>query len=461
MGTISENEVVSARELITPNRFDVCAKHAYARLRELSPGLEWGTKVYDNHVLALNQVIGNGKYRSSNFLTAFGDILDSIKVHGFDPSQSVIPINDNGDLCDGAHRTAACLLYNVMPTIERYKAPQHGCLYTWEFFKRHGLEENVLDYMALEYCRLRDDCFLAIIWPSAVGHVKSIERRLADECTIVYRKEVPVTGSHAPKNIISQVYPKTSWLGRAKDRYRGRNIKERERFIGARYLYVYLLQSESSENVIRAKEKARAEIGLGKHSLHTTNDYLDTVMMTRIFFNTNSINFVNHATLIDSPIFHERLIEYAAAVGAREDFAIHGSAVMEAFGIRNADDLDYISRSGQLLSCGDPKISLGNEKVKHGEFTMDDLLFDPRRHFYFYGVKFVNLEVTERMKATRKMKKDKRDIELIRCWRQSSICWKFYQASRVLRYFFPGYKRWIFQSKAREAMRQLRKKLID
>ena len=454
-------EIGVARDLVTPNRFDVCAKHAYARLREIAPALRWGRLVYEKHILALNQAVeGDGeKIGIDRFFASFDAVLDSIKSRGFDNSQSAVPIDGRFVLAGGAHRAAACLLYGANPVISR--VPCADFRLTWGFFAKRGLEQDVLDYMALEYCRLRDDCLLAVVYPCAVAQIEAIESILAEKCKIVCRKKILATGRYAPQNIIRQIYPNASWLGRAKDGFKGASEKARVCFAGPRYFYALLLQAESLADAAATKEKARAKAGLSNHSLHITDDHTETVAIARMFFNANSIFFFNHATPINSPVFHERLIEYAAAVGAREDFAVHGSAVMEAFGIREADDLDYLSRGSEALQTADSKISLGNEKAEHGDYSLDELLFDPRRYFYFYGVKFVDLPLVERMKVLRGDKKDARDVALIKSWRRFDAWWKLHQAAQRMRGIFPKYKRRMLRRKIKNWLRAKSTAAID
>ena len=87
-------KTISAYDLITPKRFDIAAKHAYARLREVSPMLQWGRHVYEKHILALNQAFEREpkKLRISDFFSAFDTVLESIRTHGFDDFLSTIPL---------------------------------------------------------------------------------------------------------------------------------------------------------------------------------------------------------------------------------------------------------------------------------------------------------------------------------------------------------------------------------
>ena len=161
----------------------------------------------------------------------------------------------------------------------------------------------MLDYMVTEYCRLRNDCRLAIVYPCAVKRVGLIESILAERCEIVCRKKIPVFGRYAPNNIIRQVYPGASWMERAKNGFKLGNKKAELCFAGPRYLYAILLQAPSSVNLIEVKEKVREKIGLGNDSLHTSDNHTETVSLTRMFFNTNSVYFLTMRRLSTRPFF--------------------------------------------------------------------------------------------------------------------------------------------------------------
>ena len=296
--------------------------------------------------------------------------------------------------------------------------------------------------MVLEYCHLRDDCLLAIVYPSAAAQIELIESVLSERCEIVLRKKIHIFGKYAPLNIIRQVYANESWLGRAEDGYKGATMKAQACFAESDFLYVLLLQVESLEDAVVVKERAREKIGISNHSLHITDDYTETIAMARMFFNANSAYFFNYATpMLISSHFDERLLEYVQAVGTREDFAVHGGSVMEVFGIRQAGDFDYISGSGEALKMSTPNLSLENEKVAYSDFSIDDLLFDPRNHFYFCGVKFVNLSILERQKVLRGLKRDLQDVALIEAWRKASYKWELFRMKqRVVRTV--NYYRW-------------------
>ncbi len=453
---------ISPTHLLTPQRLDICAKHVYARLREQNPSAQWGRKVYESHILAMNQGIEfrHGKVEKSGiseFVTNYETLLNSIKKHGFDDTKAV-PITHNRTAMNGAHRIAACLLYNtpltcqVLDTQERYDS-------SWGFFQKRGLDPDILDYMALEYCRLKSDCYLAVVYPCASAKIETIQSMLTEAGKIICRKKIPALGMRMAVNTIRHLYPDIFWDGTHKEKFPGTRSKVKNCFTGERSFYVILFEVKNHEDVVPVKENIRDFIGMGKESLHITDDHAETICMAKTFFNANSIHFLAHATPIDSPAFNERFFRYAAAIndrGVSERFAIHGSSVMEVYGVRVANDLDYISASGEALNTNDVGISMSNEKAQYADCSLAELLDDPRLYFYFYGIKFVSLPVLINMKRLRRERKDRRDLGLIRRWHKMNLMYEFIQLAHYWQRFFPRYKRKMVKRKIKTFLRTLK-----
>ena len=81
------------------------------------------------------------------------------------------------------------------------------------------------------------------------------------------------------------------------------------------------------------------------------------------------------------------------------------------YGLRDCRDLDYIHFDG--LRLGDKEIDCHNSELHHYTVGKDDILFDPKNHFYFCGYKFASLQIVYKMKSKRNEEKDRVDIKLI------------------------------------------------
>ncbi len=405
---------METHKLLHPLRMDICIKHAYARLRSQAGDLPWAQKIYSEHIMAMNNAHeqSSPKNNLQDFYDHFHALLDSVEVNGWN-TEKKIPVDkhDNTHILNGAHRVAACLLHKIdTPTRIHPNEEKWYPDYSYAWLASRGVSIEVLDFMALEYVQLRPDCKLAIVWPAAAPHINLIESIFAHHSKIIYRKKLQAKGNSA-FNIIRQVYVGERIIGTAKNQFGDTMKKATNYFAGGTNLHCYVLQADSPDTMNQMKIKVRNKTRMANDAMHTTDTHEETLRISKMLFNQNSTHFLHYAQPDQSPEFIKRLADYKKAVGDKNDFAIHGSGVMEAYGIRAANDLDYISTGGKLKTTG--KISRGNDKVKYGNLSLAELIHDPRNYFYYNGIKFVSLSVVAKMKKLRNETKDIVDVELI------------------------------------------------
>ena len=95
----------------------------------------------------------------------------------------------------------------------------------------------------------------------------------------------------------------------------------------------------------------------------------------------------------------------------RNDFCVDSSAVLSSYGLRDCRDLDFLHLTDvDSIAHG---IDCHNEEATHYAEKKDDIIYNPRFHFYSFGVKFASLNVVKEMKVGRNEEKDKVDVKLI------------------------------------------------
>ena len=60
------------------------------------------------------------------------------------------------------------------------------------------------------------------------------------------------------------------------------------------------------------------------------------------------------------------------------------------------------------------KVECHNSHTDHYRQKKDDIIYDPKFHFYVHGVKFASIDVVRDMKVLRDEEKDRVDVELIK-----------------------------------------------
>ena len=109
-----------------------------------------------------------------------------------------------------------------------------------------------------------------------------------------------------------------------------------------------------------------------------------------------------------------------------EDVCIVGGGVLELFGIRNSENLNFVVKSSLQydLNCLDRDLEIvcNYGMDENGKAILDDIIIDNcEYHIVFSDIKFCNPEYVYRYKKRRNNAKDKQDVKRIEDWRQMVI----------------------------------------
>ena len=409
--------------LLNPRRFDLMAKIIYAKLKDTGINSDWGRKLYLEHIRVLNgfsEGDGSGKTSPETFIDAFDAVIDSIRDKGFSDRISLVPIDRNNVIIDGAHRVAACFAHNCEVVCLRFDIEAND--YSSYFFKTRSeaipgnLPSTICDAMALEYCKLNRNTYIVSVFPSAVGNEEFLNQILLDSGSIVYEKQINLNriGSF---NLIRQMYAGEPWVGDHTMQFAGAYTKAEACFREKGPLRIYVLEAVTPLEVKKAKDKIRRLFNIANDSVHINDHHAETIRLAQILFNDNSLHFLNHAKPVFFDRFYQMLSTYKnwlerhGCIG--DHFCIDGSAVMSAYGLREPHDLDYLHHGYDDLSSDSPLIASHNLHANHHDTSIDDIIFNPDNHLYFDGVKFTSLHLIREMKKRRSEEKDTKDVSLI------------------------------------------------
>lgn len=402
-----------AIDLLTIKRFDVLAKYIYAKSKISGKGMEWAEFVYKEHLRSLNHFTEKNNQKNSfgDFKIAFDSLIESMREKGFDGSRSLLPIGRDGSPINGAHRLAVSLALNCV--VKTIKIPIDTFSYDYAYLKQGKAMDSIMDFMALEYAKLKKNFHTAILFPIALDKKNEVEGILAKYGVIFYQKSLGFNrnGIH---NLVLQIYRDHEWNKNDKD-FSRTMWHSYNRYVAGKPTTVYFVESTSLEQMLQAKKEVRELFNLGNSPIHISDDDEESVRVSEQVLNKNSIHFFNNAK-IGSSIRYDNLftdfknwIEHQAY--NKDDFCISGSSTMAVYGMRDAKDLDFISHSS--VECDVPSINSHNSHVSQFLDNLDKILFDPENHFYFDGCKFLSLVNLKTIKNKRNELKDKVDIRLI------------------------------------------------
>lgn len=406
-------------DLVSPRRADLMAKYIYARHRDWKSSCRFGHEIYHRHLLVWNAFWEHDppKRCFEDFRDAFDRLLDSIRQEGFNASFPV-PLGLNGAICNGAHRTTACLLYGKNLVVE--KIP-YECSYGFDYFKSRGLESHYLDAMALQYCELKSNSYVMVVFPSAEGHEKEIEQIINTYAEIVYKKEILFTANGGFNFILTAYENEPFVLEGATNNYPSARHKARlcfpEALTQRNPARVYLLECKQLDLIKACKNKIRALFHISNDSVHSTDTHAEAIVLARALFNKNSIHCLNHKKDASFPLFDHYFAQYrkwlASQKKENEWFCVDSGAVLAAYGLRECSDLDFLHYEKEIAGIDVVGIDSHNCHLHYHAIPLDDILFDPDHYFFYKGIKFCSLAVLKKMKERRGEAKDFDDIRLM------------------------------------------------
>jgi hypothetical protein len=419
-----------AADLLTAERFDLLAKIVYAEHLLRGVRSDFGERLYAEHIRVWNGFSESVPAKSgrSDFIDSYRALITTLKETGFSPQKSLVPIDRYGRILDGAHRVAAGIAagksVHVVQTDTAAKDRQVPD-YDFRFFAESrsfvpsGLAKYYSDEMARAYCRIRPNARLAVFFPVADRRrdPRALEI-LGGVGTILYARSFSLNETGAFQ-FIRHLYHHDArgWIGTARDGFAGARDKATRCFGALGPVRVVLLDPAADADLVDAKKSLR-ELYEQHDAVHISDTAEELTLVGGFVFNENSIDFFNRARTRTFEQFDTLFHRYGEAVQAagasREDLCIHGSGPIAAAGLRDCRDLDFLAfgtAAERVVASG---LSRRPQDALITPEYADSIIFDPARHFWYFGHKFATLAVVREFKSSRaEIGKDSRDVALI------------------------------------------------
>jgi len=178
--------------------------------------------------------------------------------------------------------------------------PNQPCLYrrsnapvSFDSLRMQGAVQEDLDFLAREYCRCKDNTYIAVVMPRGYDSRDKIRASIADVGRLVYEKSVKL-GGFGPYNYVKLAYGKycdfpQAWVD--DEEAVAKHIAKR--FSVDRPLYIFLLEGRSWDAVLKWKRKVRKELKLGTVTLHATDSHKESLSLADLFFDEGRVSQLN------------------------------------------------------------------------------------------------------------------------------------------------------------------------
>ncbi|MFI3241449.1 MAG: hypothetical protein R3Y43_02665 [Alphaproteobacteria bacterium] len=423
----------NAKEIFFKNkRFDLIFKYLY--LKNKDKNISFFKDLYLEHIRAFNNFYeecpsdGISKNSPEDFLNSFDKIFNNIKENGFDEKTSHIPVDQNLELGDGAHRLTACAYLNKDVAIKKCKSDRY---YDYVFFKNKKIEPFYADYAALEYVKLNPNAYIVNLHSVTD---KKFDNQVIDILNkygfVFYQKDVFLTlnGYVNLKKMSygSDIWNKESWVGDVKNSFAGAKAHAKKS-MGKNPLRAFVFVCDDLQKVIKVKAEIRAIYNIGNYSVHINDTREEAIMLAQTYFNENSLKIINSRPFdYEEKEFDSLVNELKNAIVEEnlnvDDFCACGSTPFGVLGIRKIGDFDFFEHDESYLNFCNDKISKNDSQLKYYPYSKEEIIYNPKNYFYYKGLKFINLDVLYKMKEKRgEIPKDVNDCKLIKLFNKQKL----------------------------------------
>lgn len=414
---------VEAKQFLTPQRLDLVCKLIYIDCYINNKNLNYAIEIYKEHIRAFSEGTfiepGNPEKNSiEKYIDSFNEMILTCSK-GISHKQSVVPVGVDGNILDGAHRTAIAIYFDLpLPIVRIHNVKVN---YDYQHFIHYGLKQDYLDYIAYHYLLWKDNVYVACIWPVAYKQDggNAADDVIREKAQVFYKKETQLTYDGLINTMI-HAYGHQEWTGNAYDGFSGVPNKAKPCYAKGFPSVFYVLSDIDLGTINDIKQTIRNRYQLSNHSIHITDTKEEAILLAKEILNRNSIDLLNYGCPFKFQSFIKKFLCFTEELKKcncnSDDYLIDSSAVLSLYGLRECNDIDYITLINDDLMV---RSDLFDNHLNYGieiyySDSIDSLIYNPTKYLYFLGIKFASLEVTLGMKQKRNEEKDINDIQLIK-----------------------------------------------
>jgi len=405
---------IDSSKLLTWNRFDLAFKLFYLEIRYKNSDL--AVKIYEEDIRCqtASQFSEFGNKNKNSFIAyveEFDKIFNSIKVNGFEEQKSIIPLSSNGTVGNGAHRTSCAIFLNEEVSCVKLNLNENICDY--KFYYERNVSTDILNLIATKFIDYSLNTYVAFLWPSGSSNTKKVQECFSN---VVYKTDIMLNINGA-FNLLHELYKHMDWIGSSNNNFEGIQQKIVECFPNFETFKVVVFQADSLEDVREVKEKVRNICNIGFSSIHITDTKEEATRISKLILNENGLHFLNYAHPYKFTSFKLKQNKFTDFITLNklnvDDIILDSSTLMELYGIRESNDIDYLAFDNAMITSKVVDIEEHSEELVYHDEKKIDLLYNPKFHFYYQNMKFISFTQLHRMKLNRNGVKDRNDINMM------------------------------------------------
>ena len=403
-------------QYLNANRFDVAAKVLYAKHKRINAGLEYAKRIYTQHLRIMHnhdiREDSGEKHNIQDFINAFDTLIHSISTDGFNAKKSVVPVK-NGNIMNGAHRTAICIDTQIKMSIANEKNA-HYLITAEEFCKKDILSETY-DSMLLEYIRRKTHTRIAVLFPMAFEQMDACMDYIKQNSQYLGHKDIPLS-SHGVLNLLHILYEGETWLQVGNGVCAGVIQHLNHRWKKGKPIRLVFMDFADTMDIIskttHIKQHIRNIFNKGNYPININDTYAETLSIATQVLHKNSLHMLDKVNTYKyaKTINMIRQIKHTLPPSYWEHFVIDSGGAISICGLRQTHDIDYLA--SDTINDLDTLEFCDRHDYKSAPYNIkiQEIIWNPKYHFYMFGLKFIDLGLLKHMKQNRNETKDKMDI---------------------------------------------------
>lgn len=363
---------------------------------------------------------GSDKQGAQTFLETFSSIVSALhdsKRYVLPP----IPVSSSGAIQNGAHRLAASLATGITPEFELMQGQNYRWDYRYfqQFSSPRGAfgRTTLLKMLFRNLSMWRDLYRFAIVFPGAClrDGGEAAMRAIGQQGTVLWDESFTCPLFFL-KFLLLNCYPGEDWLalGRGAGGLQNKLLQVAASGRDGQPLRVIAFLPDKGVNVSALKADIRQHYGMAHSALHISDGECDTSSVAMAYCST-----ISDITPLENLDYDAPTLRALAGIGRdlpglishRERCLLVGSAVLELFGGRRANDLDWLGRG---LPVGGDRLASHNDYIFLYESPLDQMLDGLEGKYFVFGVPLLSPARVLRFKDVRSEAKDHKDLARFR-----------------------------------------------
>lgn len=437
-GITEELKKISPKDMLHYYRLDLAVR--YLLSKDIVFGIEnsENLSLYSRMILIRTGAYEDDKYYfdskrngTKEYIEAAKKLCREMQKSGF-VQEGYIPIGDNGVFLNGAHRIASALALEEDIWTSRFIGKNGNTDFTMKWFEKNGFNTDDKIRILRAYADLYEDCGIILLFAPCMEQWGYIEAQLKKEMCVVGSVDLDFTDNYiAFENLFREIYSDPLW--------RNSYIDRKVEFLKMSDLKIRLLlvsnEKFKGKDLYKAIENAKLELrdrmffdtDIVPVVMHGSNSREEFIHLKKILLSVNNLKHLKRRIVRNySGDFIERLERLKKLLNekhiSQHDIIIAGSSGWEIFGLRKADDTDFIVDVCYREKYGNTtqpwaddihytrqnSIQISNETIYEDKL----LICDDNYYYIFNGLKFVNMDLMAKKKAYDGRDKDRKDVRL-------------------------------------------------